>query len=84
MEYLVLQMTGLNLTFLIEASLSPMDSILTSHAMLKHGVPKALYLDQSFSFLHFTSSTKKLNRLVNLDMTHLPVWLNGNKIYLNV
>ena len=34
--------------------------------------------------LHFNSSTKKLNRLVNLDMKHLSVWLNANKISLNV
>ena len=33
---------------------------------------------------HFNSSTKKLNRLVNLDMKHLSVWLNANKISLNV
>ena len=33
--------------------------------------------------LYFNSSTKKLNRLLNLDMKHLPVWLNANKISLN-
>ena len=27
---------------------------------------------------------KKLNRVVNLDMKRLSVWLNGNKISLNV
>ena len=36
------------------------------------------------NLLHFNSSTKKLNRLVNLDMKHLSVWLNANKIFLNV
>ena len=36
------------------------------------------------SLLHFNSSAKKLNRLVNLDMKHLSVWLNANKISLNV
>ena len=36
------------------------------------------------NLLHFNSSTKKLNRLVNLDLKHLSVWLNTNKIYLNV
>ena len=36
------------------------------------------------NLLHFNSSAKKLNRLVNLDMKHLSVWLNANKISLNV
>ena len=36
------------------------------------------------NLLYFNSSTKKLNRLVNLDMKHLPIWLNANKISLNV
>ena len=31
---------------------------------------------------HFNYSTKKLNRLVNLNMKHLSVWLNTNKISL--
>ena len=34
--------------------------------------------------LHFNSSTKKPNRLVNFHMKHLSVWLNANKISLNV
>ena len=34
--------------------------------------------------LHFKSSSKKLNRLVNLNTNYLFVWLNANKIYLNV
>ena len=34
--------------------------------------------------LHFNSSTKKPNRLVNFQMKHLSVWLNANKISLNV
>ena len=34
--------------------------------------------------LHFNSSTKKLNILVNLEMKHVSVWLSGNKISLNV
>ena len=33
---------------------------------------------------YFNSSTKKLNRLVNLDVKHLSVWLNANKISLNI
>ena len=36
------------------------------------------------NILHFNSSTKKLDRLVNLDMKHLSVWLNVNRISLNV
>ena len=36
------------------------------------------------NLLHFNSSTKKRNRLVNLDIKHLSVWLNANKISLNV
>ena len=36
------------------------------------------------NLLHFNSLAKKLNRLVNLDMKHLSVWLNANKISLNV
>ena len=36
------------------------------------------------NLLHFNSSAKKLNRLVNLDIKHLSVWLNANKISLNV
>ena len=35
------------------------------------------------NFLHFNSSTKKLKKLVNLDMKHLLIWLNANKISLN-
>ena len=30
--------------------------------------------------IHFNSPTKKLNRLVSLNMKHLSVWLNANKI----
>ena len=36
------------------------------------------------NFLHFISSIKKINRLVNLDMKDLSVWLNANKTSLNV
>ena len=35
------------------------------------------------NLLHFNSSIKKLNRLVNLEIKHLSVWLNANKISLN-
>ena len=42
-----------------------------------------LFADDT-NLLYFNSSTKKLNRLVNLDMKNLSVWLNANKISLNV
>ena len=31
--------------------------------------------------LHFNSSTKKLNSLLNVDMKHLSVWLKTRSIY---
>ena len=34
--------------------------------------------------LHFNKSVAKLNKLVNLDMKNLTVWLNANKISLKV
>ena len=68
--------------------------------MLKHGVPQSLIyindLNHSIKYgrvhhfvddtnlLHFNSSTKKINRVVNLETKHLSVWLNANKISLNV
>ena len=36
------------------------------------------------NLLYFNSSTKKLNRLVNLNMKHLSFWLNVKKSSLNV
>ena len=42
------------------------------------------YFADGANLLHFNSSTKKLNRLVNLDMKHLSLWLNANKISPNV
>ena len=36
------------------------------------------------NLLHFNKSVAKLNKLVNLDMKNLTVWLNANKISLNV
>ena len=36
------------------------------------------------NLLHFKKSVAKLNKLVNLDMKNLTVWLNANKISLNV
>ena len=34
--------------------------------------------------LHFNSSIKKLNRLVNVGMKHQSILLNASKIYLKV
>ena len=34
--------------------------------------------------LHFNTFVAKLNKLVNLDMKNLTVWLKANKISLNV
>ena len=36
------------------------------------------------NLLHFNKSVAKLNKLVNQDMKILTVWLNANKISLNV
>ena len=36
------------------------------------------------NLLHFNKSVAKLNKLVNLDMKNLTVWLNANKISLKV
>ena len=36
------------------------------------------------NLLHFNKSAAKLNKLVNQDMKKLTVWLNANKISLNV
>ena len=53
---------------------------------LNHAIKycKVHHFADDTNLLHFNSSTKKLNRLVNLDMKHLSVWLNANKISLNV
>ena len=53
---------------------------------LNHAIKysKVYHFADDTRLLHFNSSAKKLNRLVNLDMKHLSVWLNANKIYLNV
>ena len=36
------------------------------------------------NLLHFNSSIKKLNRLVNVGMKHQSILLNASKIYLKV
>ena len=53
---------------------------------LNHAIKycKVHHFADDTSLLHCNSSAKKLNRLVNLDMKHLSVWLNANKISLNV
>ena len=45
---------------------------------------KVYHFEDDTNLLRFNSSIRKLNRLVNLDMEHLPVWLNANNISLNV
>ena len=53
---------------------------------LNHAIKycKVHHFADDTNLLHFNSSTKKRNRLVNLDMNHLSIWLNANKISLNV
>ena len=53
---------------------------------LSHAIKycKVHHFADDTNLLHCNSSTKKLNRLVTLDMKHLSVWLNANKISLNV
>ena len=38
----------------------------------------------TLDLLHFNKSVTKLNKLVNQEMKNLTVWLNANKISLNV
>ena len=46
---------------------------------------KVHHFPDDTNLLHFiASSVAKLNKLVNLDMKNLTVWLNANKISLNV
>ena len=42
------------------------------------------HLDDDAYFLHFNKSVAKLDKLVNQDVKNLTVWLNANKISLNV
>ena len=42
------------------------------------------HLDNDTYLLHFNKSVAKLDKLVNQDMKNLTVWLNANKISLNV
>ena len=53
---------------------------------LNHAVKycKVHHFADNTNLLHFNSSTKKLNRLLKLDMKHLLAWVNANKIYLDV
>ena len=45
---------------------------------------KVHHFSDDTNLLHFNKSVAKLNKLVNLDMKNLTVWLNANKISLNV
>ena len=53
---------------------------------LNHAIKycKVLRFVDDKNLLHFNSSTKRLNTLVNLDMKHISVWLNANKTSLTV
>ena len=42
------------------------------------------HLDDDTYLLHYNKSVAKLDKLVNQDMKNLTVWLNANKISLNV
>ena len=42
------------------------------------------HLDDDAYLLHFNKSVAKLDKLVNQNMKNLTVWLNANKISLNV
>ena len=50
MEYVVLQMIVLNISFLIEGNLSLSIDLILTMLCLNMEFPKALYLDQSFSW----------------------------------
>ena len=45
---------------------------------------KFIILVMTLDLLHFNKSVTKLNKLVNQEMKNLTVWLNANKISLNV
>ena len=45
---------------------------------------KVHHFADNTNLLHFSKSTTKLNKYVNLDMKNLTDWLNANKISLNV
>ena len=45
---------------------------------------KVHHLADDTNLLHVSKSITKYNKYVNLDMKNLTVWLNANKISLNV
>ena len=45
---------------------------------------KVHHFADDINLLCLSNSIKKLNKLVNPDLTHLVKWLNANKISLNV
>ena len=53
---------------------------------LNHAIKycKVHHFEDNTNLLHFNRSTKKLNRLVNMDMKHLSAWVNATKISLNL
>ena len=52
---------------------------------LNHAIKycKVHHFANDANLLHFNSSIKKLNRLVNFDMKHLSVWQNLSKCVEN-
>ena len=52
--------------------------------MVYHKVQSLAHFCDDTNFLHFNKSVTKLNKLGNLDIKNLAVWLNANKISLNV
>ena len=45
---------------------------------------KVRHVTDDTNLLCLSNSIKKLNKLVNADLKHLPNWLNANKISLNI
>lgn len=59
----------------------PEASIFFSEKELKHNLYNKHYIADDTNLLYFNKSVVKL---CNQDMKNLPVWLNANKISLNV
>ena len=45
---------------------------------------KVYHFSDDANLIDLRISIKKLNRLINLEMNHLSIWLNANEISLNV
>ena len=88
-----LQMSGLSLTYLIgnnlfqymvmiQTWLGPLLFLIYINDL--NQAIKVHHFADDTSLLHFSKSITKLNKYVHLDMKNLTVWLNANKISLNV